>query len=124
MKRQLVWALGLALATSIATPGCVVRGQGSVGVEATGPDIVYDAPPPPRIEQHPARAGFVWISGRWDWRSGQWAWVDGHWERARANQSWIVGRWELRGGRYVWIAGLWGAGAPAPRGPVVRDHRH
>ena len=79
------------------------------------------APPPPRRESYGTRAGFVWVTGRWDWRNGQWVWVDGHWERERANQVWIPGHWELQGNYYVWIEGRWG-----PRGntgPEVRDHR-
>jgi hypothetical protein len=77
------------------------------------------APPPARVENHgAAKAGFVWMPGRWDWRAGQWAWIDGHWERERPNESWVTGRWELQGTYYVWIDGHWTAGRPA-----VRDHR-
>jgi hypothetical protein len=79
------------------------------------------APPPPRTENQGARAGFVWVGGRWDWQHGQWAWVDGHWERERANQVWIAGRWELQGNHWMWIEGRWDRGGPPP--PVVRDHR-
>lgn len=78
------------------------------------------APPPIRVENQAPRAGFVWITGRWDWQHGQWTWVDGHWERQRANQVWIAGRWELQGNRWIWIEGRWDRGAPPP---VVRDHR-
>ena len=80
------------------------------------------APPPVRVETVQAKAGYVWIAGRWDWRGGQWAWVDGHWERERANQIWIAGSWQLQGNRWVWVEGRWDVRA-AP-GPQVRDHRH
>ena len=78
------------------------------------------APPPPRAEASNARAGYVWVSGRWDWRNGAWAWVDGHWERQRANQVWVAGRWELQGNYYVWVEGRWDT---RQQGPQVRDHR-
>jgi hypothetical protein len=83
------------------------------------------APPPPRTESYGApRAGFIWLSGRWDWRNGNWAWVDGHWERERANQAGTAGRWELQGNRWIWIDGSWQVRSqPAPAGPTVRDHR-
>jgi hypothetical protein len=66
------------------------------------------APPPPREERFAARAGFVWVRGRWDWRDGNWQWVSGHWERERAAQHWNEGRWELRGDHWEWIEGGWG----------------
>ena len=80
------------------------------------------APPPPQVESPGEKAGFVWVTGRWDWKNGQWAWMNGHWERPRANMVWVAGRWELQGDRYVWVEGKWEAGAPP--GPAVRDHRH
>ncbi len=42
-----------------------------------------------------ARAGFVWVSGRWAWANGKWDWEGGHWERERAGSVWVAGRWEL-----------------------------
>src|SRR5262245_47298832 len=44
---------------------------------AAGPT---EAPPSPREEKVAARAGFEWITGKWEWR-GKWEWVAGHWER-------------------------------------------
>jgi hypothetical protein len=40
-----------------------------------GYDRPRDAPPSPREEKIAARAGFVWISGRWDWKAGKWEWL-------------------------------------------------
>lgn len=77
------------------------------------------APPPPQAENQAARAGYIWVSGRWDWKGGKWAWTAGHWERAKANHNWVTGRWEHKGDRYVWVEGRWEA---APAGNV-RDHR-
>ena len=111
--------------TAVVQGGVTVSGgeeprpipQGGVEV-STEPNV---APPPPRAETQASRAGFVWISGRWDWKAGQWAWVDGHWERERANQVWVQGNWELHGNRWAWVDGHW-RNVPAA-GPVVRDHR-
>jgi len=80
-----------------------------------------DAPPAPRIEKFEARAGFVWISGRWDWRNHKWEWIDGHWERERAGKHWNPGRWEHRDNRWVWSDGGWAEGGGPPPGP---DPRH
>ena len=100
---------------------------------AVGPTA---APPPPQAEHPGNRAGFVWITGRWDWKAGKWAWVPGHWERERAGRQWHEGRWEQHGSRWAWVDGEWIAAAePAVAGtppppppdtepPVVRDHRH
>ena len=81
---------------------------------AAGPT---EAPPPPRIEKYEARAGFVWISGRWDWRTNKWEWIDGHWERERAGRHWNPGRWDRRGDRWEFIEGGWGDGGPPPPPP-------
>ncbi|HEY0254022.1 MAG TPA: hypothetical protein VGC41_20980 [Kofleriaceae bacterium] len=92
------------------------------GVSVTYGEYPNEAPPPVRSESPGARAGFVWVTGRWDWQRGKgWVWADGHWERERANQIWVAGRWEQQGNRWVWVEGRWDRGAPA--GPVVRDHR-
>ncbi|MEO6776687.1 MAG: YXWGXW repeat-containing protein [Kofleriaceae bacterium] len=100
----------------------VTHGETSGGVTVTESSTYPNAAPPPvRVENQGPRAGFVWISGRWDWSHGQWAWVAGHWERQRANQVWIAGRWELQGNRWTWTEGRWDRGGPPP--PVVRDHR-
>jgi hypothetical protein len=76
----------------------------------TGPT---EAPPTPREEKQAARAGFVWIPGRWDWR-GKWEWVAGHWERERAGKSWRDGRWEKKDSHWVYVAGEWVAGTATP----------
>jgi hypothetical protein len=96
--------------------------SGGVSVTPTNPMYPTQAPPPARAESYGApRAGFIWVTGRWDWRNGAWAWADGHWERQQANMVWVAGRWELQGNYYVWIDGRWDRAAPA--GPVIRDHR-
>ncbi|HLL24623.1 MAG TPA: hypothetical protein VK427_20970 [Kofleriaceae bacterium] len=108
---------GGSVDTSNASGGTVV--SGGAGNYPTA------APPPPRSESYSAKAGFVWVTGRWDWRGGRWEWVDGHWERERANMVWIPGRWELQGNYYVWIDGRWGPRGSQQQqgGPVIRDHR-
>jgi hypothetical protein len=82
------------------------------------------APPPaPKAENPNARAGYVWVVGRWDWRGSNWEWIPGHWERARAGFVWQPGRWELQGNVYVWVEGQWVQDAGGSAGPKVRDRR-
>ncbi|MGE5183943.1 MAG: hypothetical protein ACM31C_17855 [Acidobacteriota bacterium] len=52
-------------------------------IHVAGPAAPPGPPPPARQEVVIARAGFVWVQGRWQWQ-GQWVWIGGHWERARA----------------------------------------
>jgi hypothetical protein len=66
-----------------------------------------------------ARAGFVWVNGRWDWRAGKWQWIDGHWERERAGKRWRDGRWDKRDNRWVYVDGEWiDANAEPPPAPT------
>ena len=84
---------------------------------ANGPT---EAPPSPREEHQAARAGFIWISGRWDWKAGKWDWVAGHWERERAGKQWRAGHWDRSGTAWVWTEGTWldaGAAVPPPPPP-------
>ena len=109
MKRAL---FGIAIAVS----GCVASGSATMGVETTG--VVYQDPPPARVETVGARPGFLFIRGRWNWRNGEWVWVDGHWERERAGYAYSDGRWERRGNRWEWIEGTWAVSSAPP--PVVQ----
>jgi hypothetical protein len=96
---------------------------------ATGPT---EAPPTPREEKFAARAGFVWIAGRWDWK-GKWEWVAGHWERERAGKQWRPGHWDKTGASWTFTDGAWVEGGatppavmppvPPPAPPPVNDHR-
>jgi hypothetical protein len=107
--RHLFFALGLAFASGIAAPGCVVRSTGSAHVGVSTTPVVYQEPPPPQVENVVQRPGYVWVKGRWDWRNNQWVWVDGHWERERSGYRWSDGRWERRGTSWHWIEGTWAA---------------
>jgi len=80
---------------------------------ANGPT---EAPPSPREEHQAARAGFVWIPGKWDWK-GKWEWTAGHWERERAGKQWHTGHWDRNGTSWVWTEGGWidgGTAVPPP----------
>ena len=89
-------------------------------------------PPPPRDERPAARAGFVFVHGRWDWRDGKWEWLDGRWEKERAGHQWREARWELRDGTYALVDGEWvnvgpaGSAPPPPSQPSdePRHHEH
>jgi len=86
---------------------------------STGPT---EAPPSPREESQAARAGFVWIAGKWDW-NGKWDWTAGHWERERAGKQWHQGHWDRNGASWSWTEGAWmdGGAAMAPPGDHDRD---
>jgi hypothetical protein len=131
-----------SLAFAMLAGGCVV--SGSAHVRPVAVVEVDSEPPPPQYEEVQVRPGFVYMQGRWNWEGGRWVWMSGRYERERAGQMWAPGRWEARGGRHVWVEGEWRAGAaparveahgnvevrdhrapaPAPAGPVVRDHRN
>ncbi|MEO8548853.1 MAG: IPT/TIG domain-containing protein [Kofleriaceae bacterium] len=82
-----------------------------------------EAPPSPREEHQAARAGFVWVTGRWDWKARKWEWVAGHWERERAGKQWRAGHWDRSGTSWVWTEGGWiDAGAVVP--PRNDHHPH
>lgn len=76
-----------------------------------------EAPPAAREERHEARAGFVWIPGRWQWKAGKWDWDNGRWERERAGKKWRDGRWERKGEVWAYVDGEWIAGDATPPGP-------
>ena len=85
-----------------------------------------EAPPTPREERQAARAGFVWIPGKWDWR-GKWDWTAGHWERERAGKQWRTGHWDKNGASWAWTDGVWidaSAAPPPPGHDHDRDHDH
>ena len=100
--------VSLGLATSIAA--CVVTTPSSSGI-ATAPvgGDVYEPPPAAKIEVVEARAGYVFMQGRWYRQNGAWMWAPGHWEPERAGHVWMQGRWEQRGPRWFWIEGSWTA---------------
>ncbi|CAN5427751.1 hypothetical protein BH11MYX1_BH11MYX1_41530 [soil metagenome] len=79
-----------------------------------------EAPPSPREEKQAARAGFVWITGKWDW-NGKWDWTAGHWERERAGKQWRQGHWDRSGASWVWTEGAWTEGSDDHR-PQANDH--
>ncbi len=86
-----------------------------------------EAPPAPRIEKLEARAGFVYVNGRWDWRNHKWEWINGHWERERPGKRWNQGHWDRNGDRWVFTDGGWGDGGglpPPPSGPAGDDRPH
>src|SRR5437764_14068051 len=66
-----------------------------------------EAPPAPKQERFAARAGFLWIPGRWEWHKHHWNWLDGHWERERAGKKWREPRWEARGDTWELVDGEW-----------------
>lgn len=107
--RTVLFALAVAVTVS---GGCVASGQATMGVDTTA--VVYQDPPPPRVETYDARAGFVFVKGRWNWQNGNWVWVAGHWERERSGYAWSDGRWERRGNRWEWIEGSWTVSSSGP----------
>jgi hypothetical protein len=131
-----IGSLALVAAIAGSAGGCLVTAHGQVAAP-TAVVEVDEEPPPPRAVVVETRPGFIFIQGHWTNSGGRWVWRDGYWERERAGYVWDEGRWENRGRRHVWVEGRWRAGAtpavrdhreerqaPAPSGPVIRDHRH
>ena len=117
-SRWAVWLLFVATSTSLAIAQPAQRDHRQrrppppPAATDSGPT---EAPPSPREEKIAARAGYVWITGRWDWRGGKWEWVAGHWERERQGKRWREGRWDRKDDRWVYVDGEWiDASAPPP----------
>ena len=124
-----VITLALTAVPSLASAQPVVRDHRDKAPERRRPVVVAprEAPPPEKAETPGEKAGFVWLSGRWDWRADKWEWVPGHWERERAGKSWRKGRWEKRGDSWAYAEGTWGdrndpPPTPTPP-PVANDDR-
>ena len=125
--RSIFVVAGLGMGVGLVAPSCVIRAQ------ARPAYVVDTQPPAPQYENRPARAGQIWVQGKWEWRANRWQWRRGHYVANRAGRTYEPGRWEQRGNRWHWIQGRWVAGAtvnvhdhrrPAPApGPVVHDHR-
>jgi hypothetical protein len=101
-------AAGLLLAT-----GCTIQGyEGET--TATGTIVVYENPPPPRVEVRPPAptAQALWIDGYWTYSANTWVWVDGKWETPRQGYIWVRPTWRDRGGRWEFERGGWRAGGP------------
>ena len=102
---------------------------GYVASGATPPandDRPRQPPPPPREEREAARAGFVWIPGRWDWKAKNWVWLPGRFEAERPGKRWRAAGWEQRDGAYVVVEGDWvdtNAAPPPPSGDAPPPHK-
>ena len=94
-------ALCLAAAIFALALGC-----GHIDSDAT--IGVYRAPPPPQVEVHDPRPGYVWINGHWSWREGQWRWLSGRYDLERPGAVWEQGAWERRSkSGWYWREGYW-----------------
>ncbi|MCE9638198.1 MAG: hypothetical protein K8T90_21050, partial [Planctomycetes bacterium] len=86
-----------------------------------------EAPPAPRRERARARAGYVFIPGRWEWKGGKWEWAAGREEAARPGKKWNEGKWEKKGDQWTFVDGSWAddAAAAYPREapPAPRTRR-
>jgi hypothetical protein len=123
--------LGLALALTTASTGCLATAHGQV----RGGMVVYSDPPPARVVVVDENPGYVWVDGQWVWVNGQWAWNDGYWIPERTGYVYVNGYWETHGRNRVWREPYWRRGsggyvrsngvyvAPRVRGSVeVHDH--
>jgi IPT/TIG domain-containing protein/YXWGXW repeat-containing protein len=121
-----VTTLGVGATTSFAQPNDrdhrpppAERDHRRLPPPADGPT---EAPPAPRAETPATRAGFVWVSGRWDWRGNKWEWLAGHAEREHAGKRWREGHWDHRGDRWAYSDGTWiDAAADVPPAPSAQD---
>ena len=71
--------------------------------------VVYEAPPPPRVEVIPPSPGptYVWISGFWGWSGGHYAWRPGYWSGVRIGYTWAPGHWVRHGRGWHLAGGFW-----------------
>src|SRR5688572_9578249 len=97
----------LALVIGMTGSACVIRASGRV---RGGALVVYDEPPAAQEERYEARAGYVYVRGRWNWQGNQWVWAPGHWERERVGYMWEEGQWVRRGNSWHWVEGRWVVG--------------
>jgi hypothetical protein len=94
------------------------------GASVSGGVWIEVAPPAPKETTRPAaRAGFVWVAGRWEYRNNNWKWRKGRWEKVRVNYEWVPGYWDRQGNRYRWVKGHWKASGSTGGGVEKRDHR-
>jgi hypothetical protein len=106
-SRWAIWLVFLTTSTTLALAQPETRDHRRRPPPPTADVGPTEAPPPLKVEAPAAKAGFVWITGRWDWRVNKWEWVAGHWERERAGKRWRDGRWDRRDNRWVYVDGEW-----------------
>ena len=83
-SRAIIVSAVLAIACSASACGGVVEERVVVRhPTVTEQAVVYDAPPPDRVEVITASPGrdYVWERGRWERHGRQWVWAGGHWRR-------------------------------------------
>jgi hypothetical protein len=128
---SLVAACALAAPVAVAQPRDHRDDKQARRMPPPRDDGPKEAPPPPKAEAAPGqKAGYVWVTGRWNWKGDKYEWVPGHWERTRANKKWREGRWEKRGDRWAYVDGAWvdkneppPAPTPTPTPPPIANDR-
>ena len=102
MKRSVVLALTIAIATSTA---CAGRGHERVALT-----YVNREPPAERAEVISTAPGrdYAWVKGHWAWRHDDYEWMPGHWQRIEdGRRDWIAGHWSHDRQGWYWVEGYW-----------------
>jgi hypothetical protein len=98
MSKKLAFAFALGLLTA-----------GAATVAQAREIIVYEAPPPPRVEVVPrVYEREIWEPGHWAKRHHAWAWIPGRvLVVEQPGRHWAPGHWDPRSRGWVWIEGHW-----------------
>ena len=87
-------SLSFALVATVLSPSAAPARQAVPPAPALVAQAGYPPPPPPQAEVVPAaRAGWVWVPGRWEHERRGHMWRPGHWERREGRQVWVEGEW-------------------------------
>jgi hypothetical protein len=90
--------------------GCHMFGGGATNPRPEyGAKVADETPPESQETYFEAKAGKVWVPGRWARIDDQWKWQPGYYEDARAGQVYVAGYWDRdkKTGKFVWIDGRW-----------------
>jgi len=82
---------------------------GAAGAAQARDIIIYEEPPPARVEVVPAIQDHeIWEPGHWALRAGVWIWVPGRVIFVRhPEHHWIPGHWAERRNGWIWVEGHW-----------------
>jgi hypothetical protein len=92
--------LAMILATSLGV---------SVGTYAAVAIDIDVAPPAPRHENAPPRAGYIYTPGyyKWDDSHHQHVWTDGEYQAERHGEHYVAQKWTEKDGHYHSDDGRW-----------------
>ncbi|WP_158596048.1 YXWGXW repeat-containing protein [Oleomonas cavernae] len=98
MSKKLAFAFAFGLLTAGAATAAQARDI-----------VIYEAPPPPRVEVVPqVHEREIWEPGHWARRHHDWAWIPGRILVVdQPGRHWEPGHWDPRPRGWIWIEGHW-----------------